>query len=189
MIKSQLDLANESGHQVSNISWAIKTGLIPAPDIVGKKRRYYSATQFRRALIMLTNRPNTSGLTSAEICRATNIDCHRFASLRDAGLLPASIGFRGKREVWAEDILEAVREAIAKPLPKKSRTPEGYFTQYGAAEYLDVPRITFQSWILNGTVAKATHKFPGFAYAYYTQEEVEAIRETKREYFESRNNR
>lgn len=187
MIKLQQDLAVESGHAQSNISWAIRTGLIPAPDIVGVKRRYYSATQYRKALLMLCNRPDISGLTMAQICRSAKISRVKFNALRSAGLFPEPIGYRGKREIWSEDILPAIKKAIQeKKKQRPKREPDNYYTQQSAAKKLGCPAITFQSWVANGTVAKATHQIDGYPYLYYSEIDLKAIRDSKATYFESR---
>lgn len=176
------DLAKRVGQPTGSVSWAIKCGLLPAPDILGNRRRYYSGRQLAKAAGFFKSVPD--GQTATTLCKVLGISLSRFQSLRGKGLLPAPAGTRGKREVFTPAQIQQIKESLPDllKLPHK-REPEGYYSGSGAAELLDVPRITFQFWQVSGAIPRPTRLVPGCKRPLYSAADVEHIRASKAEYF------
>lgn len=199
--KTVTQLAHIANMTVEEMQSLIHNGIVPPPDV----HRYSEAswTKARHAIRKLKQEVQENLLQRAEVAEQLAICVYSLARFVKHGILlpPIHLKIGGIKGYYSQDDvpklkaqLDEYRKNFVSPgvlggalatSGKAKRTAKGFFTSLSAAEeYLRIPAITFKSWLRKGDVPYPTRLVDGFMV--YNISDLEAIKASKKEYFDKR---
>lgn len=95
------------------------------------------------------------------------------------------IGLKKEFAKAVKEYVEAYESAPSRD--KQKRTEAGLYTRVSAAEYFGIPLNTLVYWTKRNQISKPSHKVGLFSY--YTQADLEQIKQIKAEYFKKKGKR
>jgi hypothetical protein len=179
------DLSKATNQPASCLSWAINVGLIPGPDLVGVKRRYYSNEQFQKAIRSFSQKVDDGSFSSAQVSDQIGVNIETFNRWLRQGVIPAPATRKGRKTTWTVEQIAEIRKLLPKLLERKLKKlpPEGYYNLVDTAKELNMPKVTLVYWIDNKQIKKPSHQVKGFSHPLYCQNDLDEIKRLKADYF------